>query len=114
MKRTIARLSVIVAGVAVPMMATVAPALANVRSDDGAVPGKSLGAGMTILLFVVIPVGAFLAIAALSLLPSTLARPRYRPGKPWDHEPRWFGAPDGTSTGSTASGTAKGGASAEW
>jgi len=66
------------------------------------------------LLFVVIPIGAFLAIAVLALLPSTLARPRYRPGKPWDHEPRWFGKPDGVSTGSTASGTAKGGASAEW
>ena len=114
MKRTLARLSTVLVGIAIPILVTAAPAMAKVRTDDGEVPGKALGAGMTILLFVVIPIGAFLIIAGLAVLPSTLARPRYRPGKPWEAAPRWFSGPDDASTGSTAPGTAKGGASAEW
>ncbi len=113
MKRTFARISAVLIGIAVPVLMTAAPAMAKV-GDDGEAPGKPLGAGMTILLFVVIPIGAFLIIAALAVLPSTLGRPRYRPGKPWEHAPGWFGAPDSPQPGSTASGTAKGGASAEW
>jgi hypothetical protein len=114
-KRTLARVSAILTAVAVPVLAAATPALAGVQPDDGENPGSSLGPGMIILLFVVVPVGAFLIIAALSLLPSTLARPRYRPGRAWDNEPVWVGGPtEGASDGTTASGTAKGGASAEW
>jgi hypothetical protein len=53
-----------------------------------------------------------LIIAALSVLPSALSRPRYRPGKPWEHEPTWIGRPDDSSGDSGTS--ARGGASAEW
>jgi hypothetical protein len=107
------RLAVIAIGAAVPVLVTAAPALAKVNPDDGEVRGPSLGLGNTILLFVVVPIAAFLLISALALLPSALSRPRYRPGKPWDHEPRWVGragAPDDRP----ADPTARGGASAEW
>jgi hypothetical protein len=110
--RIAGRIAVLLAGVLVPLMASAGPALAKLKPDDGEVPGPSLGAGNTILLFVVIPVGAFLVIAGLALLPSALNRPRYRPGKPWDHEPTWVGAPAATATDSAT--TARGGASAEW
>jgi hypothetical protein len=94
------------------IVATAGPVLAHVKPDDGEVPGPSLGTGMTIVLFVIIPLGAFLLIAGLALLPSALSRPRYRPGKPWDHEPRWIGRP--AEPVSPAGPTARGGASAEW
>jgi hypothetical protein len=97
-------------------MATAAPALA-LKSDDGEVPGPSLGVGLTILYYVVIPIGAFLVIGGLALLPSALSRPRYRPGAPWDYDPVWFSGPDDPTQAVAevqASTTAKGGASAEW
>jgi hypothetical protein len=86
--------------------------MANVKPDDGQIPGPSLGVGDTLLLFVVIPIGAFLIIAGLAVLPSALSRPRYRPGKPWEHEATWVGNPETPSTESAT--TARGGASAEW
>jgi hypothetical protein len=113
--RIATRVAVIAMGIAVPLLASAGPALAKVKPDDGEVRGPSLGTGNTILLFVVIPVGVFLIIAALAVLPSALSRPRYRPGKPWDHDPRWVGGPldpNGAATG--AEETARGGASAEW
>ena len=65
----------------------------------------------------VIPIGVFLIVSALALLPSTLRRPRYRPGRPWNHDPLWFRGPDDpdsalSSARPAASG--RGGASAEW
>jgi hypothetical protein len=110
--RIAARIAVIIAGVLVPIFATAGPALAKLKPDDGEVPGPSLGVGDTLLIFVVIPLGAFLIIAALSVLPSALSKPRYRPGTPWEHEPTWIGGPDDAATGSGT--TARGGASAEW
>jgi hypothetical protein len=98
--------------VLVPLLASAGPALAGVKPDDGQLPGPSLGVGDTLLLFVVIPLGAFLIIGALSVLPSALSRPRYRPGKAWEHEATWVGQPETTSTDPETS--ARGGASAEW
>ncbi|HWC36785.1 MAG TPA: hypothetical protein VG650_18400 [Mycobacteriales bacterium] len=113
-RRAAARLATIAIAAALPVLTAAAPALALHR-DDGARPGPSLGAGLTILYYVVIPVGAFLVIAALSVLPSTLSRPRYRPGKPWDREAKWIGAPaDETAGAAAAKDSARGGASAEW
>jgi len=110
----------------VPVLVSAGPALAKVKPDDGEVRGSSLGLGNTILLYVVIPLGAFLLIATLSVLPSALSRPRYRPGRPWNHEPRWIGAPAQAAAvagadaaaieagAGEAGSTAQGGASAEW
>jgi hypothetical protein len=101
----------------VPVLMSAGPALAKVKPDDGEVPGPSLGLGNTILLFVVVPIGVFLIIAALAVLPSALSRPRYRPGKPWDHEARWVagpGEPQAAIATTASDPTARGGASAEW
>ena len=90
------------------------PALAL---DDGEVHGKGIGTGETLAIFVVIPLGAFLVIAFFSALPSMLKRPRYRPGRPWKHDPMWFAGPDDPDValqGARPGSTARGGASAEW
>jgi hypothetical protein len=98
---------------AVPVLAVAAPALALRRDDGASTHNPSLGVGLTLFYFVVVPVGGFLIIAALSLLPSALHRPRYRPGKPWEFGAKWFGAP-GDDADEGGSDTARGGASAEW
>jgi hypothetical protein len=80
-------------------------------------PYPSLGDGMTILLFVILPLAIFGTIALLAALPSLLHRPRYRPGRPWDHDPLWFGGPDDPENAIAAAQrtrATKGGASAEW
>ena len=96
------------------VLAAATPALAL---DDGEVPGKSLGAGLVILYYVVVPLGVFLVIAFFASLPSLLRRPRYRPGRPWKHDALWFGGPDDADSAVASArpgGTSKGGASAEW
>jgi hypothetical protein len=112
-RRALARLATISIGAAVPVLTAVSPALA-LHKDDGAYAGPSLGAGLTILYFVVIPLGAFLIIAGLSVLPSALSKPRYRPGKDWEHGERWFGGPAEGGEPAAADGGTRGGASAEW
>ncbi|MBV9869315.1 MAG: hypothetical protein JO214_01690 [Frankiaceae bacterium] len=109
------RIAVLAVGTALPVLVGAGTALADLKPDDGQVHGPSLGAGDTLLLFVVIPVGLFLLIAALSVLPSALSRPRYRPGKPWDHDAAWIGDPMESAPAPTGiEPSARGGASAEW
>ena len=100
-------------GLLVPLLAAGVPAYAL---DDGEAPGKPLGTGLTLVYYVVIPIGAFLVIAFLSTLPAMLRRPRYRPGRPWQHDPLWFNGPDDPDRAVAAArpGASKGGASAEW
>jgi hypothetical protein len=97
----------------VPLLVAAAPAYAL---DDGEAPGKPLGTGLVILYYVVIPLGVFLLIAFFSTLPAMLRRPRYRPGRPWAHDPLWFNGPDDPdrAVASARPGASKGGASAEW
>jgi hypothetical protein len=111
------RVAVVASATIIPLLVTAGPALAKVKPDDGEIPGPSLGLGNTLLLFVVTPIAVFLLVAGLALLPSALSRPRYRPGKPWDHKARWIGGPAGWEPGSAvqvSDSTARGGASAEW
>jgi hypothetical protein len=101
-------------GALAPLVLAVTPALAL---DDGEVAGDSLGAGLVIVIYVLIPLGIFGVIAFLSMLPSALRRPRYRPGRPWKHDPLWFSGPDDPDTALSSArpgATARGGASAEW
>jgi hypothetical protein len=109
------RLLTVVLAALTSLVVTAGPALAI--KDDGEVPGSSLGVGLTIAIFVLIPVGAFLVIAFFSALPSMLKRPRYRPGRPWKHDPLWFAGPDDPDAAlakARPGATARGGASAEW
>lgn len=113
-RRTVRRLLTAGAAALTTIVVTAGPALAI---DDGEVHGKPLGVGLTIAIYVLIPVGAFLLIAFFAALPSMLKRPRYRPGRPWKHEPLWFAGPDDPDTALKSArpgATARGGASAEW
>jgi hypothetical protein len=108
------RFAVIATGAAVSVIVTAGPVLAGTKPDDGEGHGHPLGLGNTLLLFVVVPVAASLLISALAVLPSSLSKPRYRPGKPWDHEPLWIGGPSESQAVAPTDTNARGGASAEW
>jgi hypothetical protein len=113
LSRRSARVAALATGLVLPLL-PLTPALAL---DDGEVPGDSLGTGLVIVYYVLIPLGIFALIALLSVLPSALRRPRYRPGRPWSHDPLWFNGPDDPNaalTGARPGATARGGASAEW
>jgi hypothetical protein len=108
------RIGTVLGGALTAVLLTTAPALAL---DDGEVRGESLGTGKVLLYYVVIPLAIFGVIAFFSALPSMLRRPRYRPGRPWKHDPLWFGAPDDPDSAvadARPGGSARGGASAEW
>jgi hypothetical protein len=110
-----ARIGALAAGVVVPLVVLATPALAKL--DDGEKRAKGIGVGEVLLVYVVIPVGAFLVISFFAVLPSMLRRPRYRPGRPWNFDPLWFAGPDDPDRALASAHpgvTAKGGASAEW
>jgi hypothetical protein len=112
--RRVARLTALATGALIPLLIA-APALAGL--DDGEQPGKGLGIGEVVAIYVLIPLGIFAVIALLAILPSMLRRPRYRPGRPWQHDPLWFNGPDDPDralVGARPGATARGGASAEW
>jgi hypothetical protein len=49
----------------------------------------------TVLIFVGVPLGLFLLAAFAVYGASAVGQPRYRPGRPWEHEPVWYlPAPD--------------------
>lgn len=79
----------------------------------------------TVLIFVLIPLGGYLLLAALVFGPKAAKQPRYRAGQPWTHEPLWFlpgdarvvghgGAAAAIDSGTPASSAAAGGATGEW
>jgi hypothetical protein len=108
------RIATVLVGALAPVLLLAAPALAL---DDGEVPGEAMGTGLVIVVYVLIPLGIFGVIAFLSMLPSALRRPRYRPGRPWKHDPLWFSGPDDPDAALSSArpgATARGGASAEW
>jgi hypothetical protein len=113
-RRTARRALIVGCAVVMSVVASAAPALAL---DDGEVHGEGLGTGLTIVIYVLIPLGIALVIAFFAALPSMLRRPRYRPGRPWKHDPLWFSGPDDPDAAlqrARPGATARGGASAEW
>jgi hypothetical protein len=106
--------AVLGAATLVLIQATSATAASN--PDGGAEPGNGLSVIETLLWFVVLPGGLFVAIALLSAAPSMARGPRYRPGLGWWAAPVWFNGPDDADTAvhKAVPTSGGGGASARW
>ena len=106
-----------VAALAGVALATV-PALPALARSDGEVPGPGLNVVQTLAIFVGIPLVLFLLITLLVAVTGLRHRPRYRPGRPWDHEPVWFAGPSDSDSALVETRPGRdvtgGGASAEW
>lgn len=61
----------------------------------------------TVLVFVVLPLGFYGLLALLVFGPGLTRSARYRPGRPWEHEPVWY-VPRPDATGPDATGPAAG------
>ena len=99
------------------LLAGATPALAINEIGD---PGGRLTWVQTVLIYIGIPVAAFLVIGFLVYLPSIVRGPRYRPGRPWTAGSVWFGGPEEAVgphdevTDLPATTSEGGGASARW
>ena len=100
---------------------TLASAPAFAAKETGLEPGKGIGLGLALLIFVGVPLGLFAVFAALVYGPGVLRRPRYRPGyQDWGYRPLWVGGPadpDAALTKTTPDAVidvAGGGAGAGW
>ena len=90
-RRSAVRLATLASGLAVSAVASTTPAFAS-----GKVPRQhytSLGVTNTVLLFVVLPLGIFLIVSGLALLPSEITRRRYAKVAPWEYSAVWIGGP---------------------
>jgi hypothetical protein len=71
------------------------PAAATTTSDIGQIGDvrspEGLSLPLMLLLYVGIPLAGFIIGGTLAFRPSRGARRRYRPGRPWNYEPVWFG-----------------------
>ena len=118
MVRVIRRVAVVGITAAFVTVAAVGPAVA---SPEDVAPGGGISLGLLLLIFVGVPLGLFLVLAALIYGPDVAGRPRYRPGvREWEHAPVWIGGPDEpdaalsrTTEGSTRD-VRGGGAGAGW
>ena len=77
-------------------MLAASPAMALTR-DDGDDPGESISRMKILAIFVGIPVASMALIWLLVSIPSMIRGPRYRPGKEWQANSEWYGAPDSGS-----------------
>jgi hypothetical protein len=103
----------------VTVLLTAAPAFADnpLGPKEGADPGRGLGPGGTLLLYVGLPLLATVLIAAVVWLPGAVRANRYRPNKPWNASPVWFAGPADpvAAVESAAVGdVVRGGASGSW
>jgi hypothetical protein len=68
----------------------------------------------TVLVFGVLPLAGLAVLALLTFGPGASRAPRYRVGRPWDHEPVWYvarpdvDAPAGSDAGRAAIAAASG------
>jgi hypothetical protein len=69
-------------------LAAASPAFAV---EDGSDPGQHIGLGSVLLIFLGVPFGLLVILAVLTYAPATKSVPRYRPGRPWEYDDRWFG-----------------------
>ena len=118
--RVARRTAVLTSVVLLALAATAAPAFAA-AGEEGIDAGKSLGVGLWFLIYMGIPLGVFVFIASLVYGPTTLRRPRYRPGyQEWGYRPVWIGGPEDPDTAlnrtttETVRNVRGGGAGASW
>lgn len=115
MRRRVLRAATVAALGALPLI-TALPAYAR-TAEDGEQYGSGLSTLTVIGVYVGIPAGLFLLIAFFVLLPGLTRRPRYRPGRPWTHDPIWFAGPEEPEVALRAAVPAlqaKGGVGADW
>lgn len=105
---------------AVTLLLTAGPALASgnpLGPSEGAEPGRGLGTGATLLLFVGGPLLLLAIVAAAVLLPGLMRANRYRPAKGWSAAPVWFAGPADPVTAvqdAVLGDIVRGGASGSW
>jgi hypothetical protein len=69
---------------------------------------KAVTVWETVFVFAVVPLAGLALLTALTFAPGASRGPRYRVGKPWDHEPVWYvprpdvDAPAGSAEGRAA------------
>ena len=92
--RAVARVAVVASTVAVVLAGVAIPALAS-ADEEGIDSGSSLGLGLTLLIFIGVPLAVLVFFWAVVYGPDLLRRPRYRPGyQEWGYRPLWIGGPD--------------------
>lgn len=93
--RRVARLMTAMGLTALTGLLLAGPALADdpTGRKEGADPGKGLDPLVLVLLYVAVPIGFALLVAAVVWLPSAVKANRYRPTKPWTAKPVWFAGP---------------------
>lgn len=126
--RSAVRAGAVVALAAGPLIVA-SPAFAAHPGQAGSDPGPGMSVPTAILVFAGIPIGLFLLITVLVMLPSWAKNRRYRPGLDWWAAPVWFGGPSDTAVVEhatdpvalgrlplvqSASTAGRGGASARW
>ena len=79
----------------VTVLLTAGPAFAAdpLGNSEGADPGKGLGTGGALLLYVGIPLISVALISAVVWLPGAVRANRYRPNRAWLAAPVWFAGP---------------------
>lgn len=118
--RAVTRVATVGLAGVVTTLLTIAPAFAAtdpLGPSEGADPGKALGPGLAALLFVGVPLGAILVVAAMTWLPGALRAHRYRPAEGWSADPVWFAGPvdpDAAIAGAQPGDVVRGGASGSW
>ena len=104
----------------VTVLLTAGPAFAGgnpIGPSEGADPGRGLGTGATLLLFVGGPLLMLMLVAGAVLLPGLVRANRYRPTKGWAAAPVWFAGPADPVTAvqdATVGDVVRGGASGSW
>lgn len=114
MRARFVRVATVVLSALVLPLLTAMPAWA--RLDDGEAPTHT-GWEFVVGVFIFVPIGFFLLLAAITFGTSKTSRPRYRPSREWSADAVWFNGPaePARALASTAPAAVKGGgASASW
>jgi hypothetical protein len=83
----------VVISTAVPISLLVTSPAWATHPEDGDDPGKALDLGLTLLIYIGIPLLVVGTIWLLVSAPSLARGPRYRPSLTWLAAPKWFNAP---------------------